>query len=714
VRRFLDYIFAPSRRDKADIQKINAMRAGFAGLSDDQLRAAGARAKDLLTLMAVTASVASRLLGLDMFDVQLRGTLALARGSIAEMQTGEGKTLAAVPAIAWYARQGSGVHVMTANDYLARRDAAWMGEIFHFLGLTVAHVQQGMTAAERRAAYACDITYATANEIGFDFLRDRLALRLEDQVQRPFAAAVIDEADSILIDEARIPLVIAGGDSDNSTFAGAADQVVRNFRAPVHCTVDVGSHNVALTDPGIAAVERAFACGNLYDQRNLNLLTAVQDSVHAHVLLRRDVDYVVKNGAVEMVDEFKGRIAQDRRWPAGLHTAVEIKEGVAAKRQGMILGSLTLGHLMALYPRICGMTGTAATQALEFQTVYELPVEVIPTNRPVIRVDQPDSVFVTKAEKEDAVLAEIRAAHQRGQPVLVGTGSVEESERLSQCLGMTLGGVPHHVLNARNDEREAAIIAQAGERGAVTISTNMAGRGTDIRLGAGAAELGGLCVIGTQKHESRRIDNQLRGRSGRQGDPGASRFFVSLEDDLLVKYGDLNPELGRDPDTVQRLVEGHHLDARMFMQKYDLPVEGQRHRIHTYRQSVLEGKTGCESDLERLVTLRTIDDLWADYLARIAEFRSSIPWLDFALGGVPYLTLDRRDPFYEYAQRIHQWFSEMEAALPAEIARRLAEAESGAVDPGERGAVWTYLTTDQPFGSFGQRLARGVARRFKK
>jgi preprotein translocase subunit SecA len=710
VRRFLDSLFAPSRRDGADIQKINAMRAGFAGLSDDQLRSAAARANDLLSLVAITAAVASRVLGLDMFDVQLRGTLALARGSIAEMQTGEGKTLAAVPAIAWFARQGKGVHVMTVNDYLARRDAAWMGEIYRFLGLTVAHVQQGMTPSERRAAYACDITYATANEIGFDFLRDRLALRLDDQVHRPFAAAVIDEADSILIDEARIPLVIAGGDTVDSAWAFAADQVVRGFHIPAHCTVDVGNHNVALTDIGIAAVEKAFGRGNLYDQHNLDLLTAVQDSLHAHVLLRRDVDYVVKNGAIEMVDEFKGRIAQDRRWPAGLHTAVEIKESVAEKRQGMILGSITLQHLAALYPQVCGMTGTAVTQALEFEKVYEVPVEVIPTNRPMIRVDHPDAVFATKAEKESAVVQEIRRIHGIGQPLLVGTGSVEESERLSQ----RLRDIPHQVLNARNDEHEAAIIAQAGERGAVTISTNMAGRGTDIRLGPGVAELGGLYVIGTQKHESRRIDNQLRGRAGRQGDPGGSRFFVSMEDDLLIKYGGLIPDLGRDPDTVQRLVEGHHLDARLFLQRYELPIEGQRHRIHSYRQSLLDGTSGCESDLARLVSLRTIDDLWADYLARVAEFRSGIPWLDWALEGIPGLTVDRRDALYEYAKKIHQWFPEMEAALPGEIARRLSEAEASGVDPAERGAVWTYLTTDRPFGSFSQRFARGLARRFKR
>ena len=709
MRQFLNSLFARPRRDGSAIQKINAMRAEYGRLSDPQLRALALQTRELLPLVAVTAVVASRVLGQDMFDVQLRGTLALARGNIAEMQTGEGKTLAAVPAVAWYAREGGGVHVMTVNDYLARRDAAWMGEIYRFLGLSVAHLQQGMSIAERRAAYASDITYATANEIGFDFLRDRLALRTDEQVQRPFGAAVIDEVDSILIDEARIPLVIAGGDSDNSALPYAADHLVRSFRTPSHCTVDPGAHNVALTDLGIAAVERAFGCGNLYEERNIWLLTAVQDSLHAHILLRRDVDYVVKNGVVEMVDGFKGRIAQDRRWPAGLHTAVEVKEGVATKRQGMILGSITLQHLMALYPRICGMTGTAATQAVEFEKIYGLQVETIPTNKPVIRVDHPDALFETRFEKEQAVLDEIRRAHQVGQPVLVGTGSVEESERLSGLLA----GVPHQVLNARNDEMEAGIIAQAGERGAVTISTNMAGRGTDILLGEGAAALGGLYVIGTQKYESRRIDNQLRGRSGRQGDPGCSRFFVSLEDDLLVKYRDLDPELGNDLDTIQRLVEGQNLDQRMFLQQYELAVEGQRHRIHSFRQAVLEGKTEYSPDLERLVALRTIDSLWSDYLARLAEFRSGLPWLSWGLTQAPMLSLDRRDPQYEFAQKIDQEFRELEADLPVQIAQRVAETQATGADPGERGAVWTYLTTDQPFGSWTSRLASGLRRKFR-
>ena len=709
MRKLLQSILAPSRHDSAQIERINALRAEFSNFSDDNLREA-AQTDDQLVLFAATAAIASRLLGQQMFDVQLRGALALARGSIAEMQTGEGKTLAAVPAVAWYARQGPGVHVMTANDYLARRDAAWMGGIYRFLGLSVGYLQQDMSPAARRDAYACDVLYATPNEIGFDFLRDRLALDLADQVQRPFAAAVIDEADSILIDEARIPLVIAGGDDgDETALAIAADQVVRSFRLRVHCTVDSGARNVALTDLGIAAVERAFGGGNLYEERNLGLLTAVQDALHAHVLLHRDIDYVVKNGAVEMVDEFKGRIALNRRWPAGLHSAVEVKERVAAKRQGRILGSVTLQHLIGLYPRVCGMTGTAATQALEFEKIYEMPVEVISTNRPLIRMDHPDAVFPTRREKERAVFDEIRLIHASGQPILVGTASVEESERLSRMLS----DVPHRVLNARQDEHEASIVAQAGEHGAVTISTNMAGRGTDIRLGAGVAELGGLHVIGTQKHESRRIDNQLRGRAGRQGDPGSSRFFVSLEDDLMHKYGGLDPRLGRDPNTVQRLVEGHNLDARVFLRQYETPIEGQRHRIHARRQEILDRTTPCTSELERLITLRTIDDLWSDYLARVAEFRTGLPWLEWGTGGTPFLTLDRRGAHYEYARKIHEWFTDMEASLPEDVARRVAEAESGSgVDPRERGAVWTYLTTDQPFGSFTERIIRGLRRKF--
>jgi preprotein translocase subunit SecA len=707
VPLFLNSILSAFDRDPARIQRINALRQRFANLPAEQFSTAAADISDGLEYIALVAVGASRVLRQEMFDVQLRGTLALIRGGIAEMQTGEGKTLAAVPAVAWMARSHQGVHVMTVNDYLARRDAAWMGEIYRMLGLTVGFVQQGMSPAERRAAYACDITYATANEIGFDVLRDRCALRLEDQVHRAFNAAVIDEADSILIDEARIPLVIAGGDTGDGGIAYAADRVVRNFQPSAHYTVDVGAHNVALTDDGILAVETAFGCGNLFDERNLRLHTAVQDALHAHGLLKCDVDYLVKDGAIEMVDEFKGRIALNRRWPAGLHTAVETKENLAPKSQGSILGSTTVQHLIALYPRVCGMTGTAATQSLEFARVYSMRVEVIPTNRPVLRVDHPDVLFPTKAAKEQAVIEEIRRVHATGQPILVGTASVEESERLSA----QLADVAHRVLNARNDEAEAAIVAQAGRRSAVTISTNMAGRGTDIVLGEGVAELGGLYVIGTNRHESRRIDNQLRGRAGRQGDPGCSRSFISLEDPLMVKYVELDPRYRGDPETIQRLVEGQHLDQRIFLHGYDVPVEGQRNKIHTYRQAVLEGRVECASDLERQITLRTIDDLWADYLEKLDDFRAGVPWRSYATT-TPYgVSMGHRDTQSTFLQQIDEWFPELEAAIPEEVARRLAEAEASGEGPRDRGAVWTYLTSDQPFGTWTERLLKGLRRK---
>lgn len=709
MRHFLRSFVASLDRDRSTIQRIGALRLEFDRLSDDQLRAAAARTKDLPRFMAAGAVAATRILGQDMHDVQLRGALALVRGSVAEMQTGEGKTLAAVPATAWFAREGKGVHVMTVNDYLARRDACWMGDIYRFLGLSVGYVQQGMTAVERRAAYACDITYATANEIGFDVLRDRLALRLDQQVHRPFATAVIDEVDSILIDEARIPLVIAGGDTGESALAYVADQVVRRLRPSVHYIVDAGAHNAALTDAGIRAAEDAFGCGNLFEQRNLQLHTAVQDSLEAYALLRRDVDYLVKEGAIEMVDEFKGRIALDRRWPAGLHTAVEVKESVASKSQGMVLGSTAIQQLVALYPRVCGMTGTAATQAIEFQTVYGLPVETIPTHLPVIRLDHPDVLFHTKAEKEEAVAAEIRRVHATGQPILVGTASVEEFERLSRILA----DLPHCVLNARNDEAEAAIVSEAGQRGAITVSTNMAGRGTDICLGEGVAALGGLYVIGKNRHESRRIDNQLRGRAGRQGDPGCSRFFVSLEDPLMVKYGDLNPLYSKDPASLQRLVGGQHLDQRQYLQRYDVPVEGQRNRIHSYRQAVLDGSIACRSDLERQITLRVVDDLWADYLARLEDFRAGIPWQSYAAVPGFFVGVDWRDPHFTFLRQIDEWFPKLEAAIPEEIAHRLAEAEAAGNVVGDRGAVWTYLTTDQPFGAWTERLLKGIRRKLR-
>ena len=685
---------------EARVPTIHQRRAELAKLSEADLKATGKSATDLLEVIAVTAAAARRVLSLDMFDVQFQGALALAAGKIAEMQTGEGKTLAAVPAIVWYARAGQGVHVMTVNDYLARRDAKWMGGIYEFLGLSAGYVQQGMSIEERKRAYSCDITYATPNEIGFDHLRDGLALYPREQVHRPFAVAVMDEADSILIDEARIPLVIAGGNLELEPLAYRVDRVTRGFYRYQHYTLDEYGRNIALTDAGIRAVERAFGCGNLFAEENLALLTAVQDSLHAHALLRRDVDYLVKDGAIESVDEFKGRIAQNRRWPAGLHTAIEAKEGVALKLQGRILGSVTLQNLVGLYPKVCGMTGTAATQAEEFRTIYGLEVEVIPTNRPVIRVDHPDELFDTRAEKERAVIEEIRRAHAAGRPVLAGTRSVEESERLSA----RLRDIPHQVLNARHEEEEAAMIARAGERGAVTISTNMAGRGTDIKLGTGVAELGGLYVIGTNRHESRRIDNQLRGRAGRQGDPGSSRFFISAEDDLFVKYGADLERLEHDPDSIQRLVEGQNLEIRQFLNKYESVIEGQRQKIGRLRQDILTGARPCDSELERLVSLATIDDLWSEFLAAITDLREGVQWLSW--GG--------RQPLYEYLTTVDALFQKLETQIHEEIPKRLAESNEQSLDPSQRGATWTYLTTDQPFGSWSERVMRGWVRKYQQ
>ncbi|HET9181481.1 MAG TPA: accessory Sec system translocase SecA2 [Candidatus Angelobacter sp.] len=723
---------------RQQIEEINALRVQLKQRSDADLRSFARSANRRVELIASAAAVAARVLGQEMFDVQLRGALALTEGRIVEMQTGEGKTLAAVPAVICYAQGRQGVHVMTVNDYLARRDAQWMRGIYEYFGLSVGYIQREMTTAERKQAYACDITYATANEIGFDFLRDQLALYADEQVHRPFAAAVIDEADSILIDEARIPLVIAGGDSTVQSLPYRVDAITRRFRCGVHFTVDEHRRNVALTDYGAQEAERAFRCGNLYEEQNLNLLCAIQDSLHAHAFLQRDVDYLVKDGAIQSVDEFKGRVIQDRRWPAGLHSAIEAKEGVALKKQGQVLGSITLQNLVALYPQICGMTGTAATQKRELKELYGLEVEIIPTNRPVIRVDHPDVLLPGKREKEEIVVDEIFAAHAIGRPVLVGTTSVEESERLSRRLRQA--GIPHHVLNARNEEEEAGIIALAGQRGSVTISTNMAGRGTDIQLGPGVAELGGLYVIGTNKHESRRIDNQLRGRAGRQGDPGSSRFFISLEDDLMQRFAGEGALQVKDPDAIQRVAEGQNLTIRQFLNKYESVIEGQRQLIQRYRQQILVGTRRdsagkdnfdqnadfgygddldrggeTESDVEtevtdvsgdpmpeteRLIRLATIDELWSDYLAEIADYRAGIDLVSWS-----------RDPLHEYLITVHQTFTKLRRKIEKESERRVSEAASSGTLPRQRGATWTYLTSDEPFGPATERIMRGLARK---
>jgi preprotein translocase subunit SecA len=725
------------RESEDQLRAIVRRRDELSGLTDDQLKSTAKgmrRDADVVETFALAAVIAERVLGLHMFDVQILGALALQRGHIAEMQTGEGKTLAAVPAVIWYARMGRGTHVLTANDYLARRDAMWMRGIYDWFGLSVGHISQNMPAEQRRASYLCDVTYATANEVGFDYLRDGLARSAEELVQRAFAFAVIDEADSILIDEARIPLVIAGGVPEDSAEAYRVDSVVAELRPHLHYSLDEFARNAQLTDAGIQRVEGALGCGSLFDEQNLRTLTAVQDALHAHTLLRRNVDYVVKQGSIEMVDEFKGRIVQDRRWPAGLQSAVEAKERLRLKTQGRILGSITVQSLTRMYERICGMTGTAATQASEFWKVYKLRVTAIPTNRPVIRQDLPDVVYADKEARSRALAEEIRKVHETGRPILVGTASVEESEVLSRSLQSA--GIQHSVLNARNDEAEAEIIAQAGAPGAVTVSTNMAGRGTDILLGGNppkdrgkVVQLGGLYVIGTTRHEARRIDNQLRGRAGRQGDPGASRFFISLDDDLLVRFGIAgNPDI----DSVQRTAEGQNLEIRETLWKYDCAVEHHRSEVSDLRRKVLLSpdwslrsmapeEQYCEliqaigrDPLEkagRQLALAIIDDLWADYLANVAELRGGIHWASWTGG----------DPLYKFLTGEREIYADFQECLREEIAEAFATAEirNSAIhfpegERIERGATWTYITTDQPFGMLADRIMKGLKRKLSK
>jgi preprotein translocase subunit SecA len=734
LKRFFGLV---DREHEANLLAIVRRREELSALPDDRIKSAATglrNSPDVVEVFALTAVIAERVLGLRMFEVQLSGALVLQRGHIAEMQTGEGKTLAAVPTVVWYALHGRGVHVLTANDYLARRDAMWMGGIYEWFGLSVAHISQHMIAAERRAAYLYDVTYATANEVGFDYLRDGLARTAGELIQRPFAFAVIDEVDSILIDEARIPLVIAGGVPEDPMLASRADSVVAALRPRAHYFVDEFARNVQLTDAGIRRVEGALGCGSLFDEPNFRILTAVQDALHAHALLKRDIDYVVKNGSVELVDEFKGRIAQNRRWPAGLQSAIEAKERVGLKTQGRILGSITVQNLVGMYEHICGMTGTAATQTEEFWKIYKLPVTVIPTNRPIIRKDLPDILYADKNARNRALLKQIQSVHRTGRPILVGTASVESSEQLSAQL--ETAGIPHSVLNAKNDAAEAEIIAQAGALGAVTISTNMAGRGTDILLGGNppqtrqpVVELGGLYVIGTTRHEARRIDNQLRGRAGRQGDPGTSRFFISLEDDLLVRFGiEGNP----DVESVQRTAESQNLEIRETLWKYESVIEHHRREVYSLRHQILlslDGSIGSmlpeeqygallesvgEGALEtagRRLALAVIDDVWADYLANVAELRGGIHWVSW--GG--------RDPLYEFLTGARDIYDDFHFRVKEDIANAFAAAEirNGEIqfqDEAlfERGATWTYLTTDQPFGLLGERIMKGIRRKFLK
>ncbi len=697
---------------------------------------------------ALALEAARRATGLAAHDVQIVAGLAMADGKIAELPTGEGKTLAAVFTAAFFALSGRPVHVLTFNDYLARRDAAWMGPAYRLLGLSVGTVQEGMDKPAKRAAYACDVVYATAKEAGFDYLRDRLAYEPGELVHRPLAAALVDEADSILIDEARIPLVISGAAGAVATDAPLLASIVRGLEPGRDFETDAERANVFPTDAGIRRIEALTGRGNLFAPENEALLGAVHCALHARALLERDVDYIVRAGRVEIVDEFTGRVMDKRHWPDGLQAAVEAKEGVRRGSEGAILGSITLQHFFRLYPTLCGMTATAAPSARELKEFYGLGVVVVPSHEPCVRADLPDVVFTHKAPKLEALVREIAGVHAAGRPVLVGTASVRESEELAEALDRA--GVPCEVLNARNDELEASVIARAGAPGAVTISTNMAGRGTDIKLGGPneeererVAALGGLYVIGTNRHESRRIDDQLRGRSGRQGDPGSSRFFISLEDDVFERYG-LGPRLfaryrlERRPEAVddavlrreilhgQRVIEGRNLDVRRALWNYTTLVDTQRSIVAGWRDAVFAPRAGEETPfrpapelagagaarfgraefdrIARRAALFHIDRIWADHLAWLADLRE----------GIHLVSLGRKEPLAEFQKAATEAFLELEEKIGAATGETLEAlvGREGPVDLEAEGlkgpsSTWTYLVNEDQLG-WGVELLKGT------
>jgi len=685
---------------------INELEPAMRRLSDQELAAKTAEFKQrlaqgatlddlLIEAFAVVREVARRTLNMRHFDVQLIGGMVLHQGKIAEMKTGEGKTLVATLPAYLNALEGKGVHIVTVNDYLAKRDAEWMGQIYRFLGLSVGVIVHDLDDEERRRAYACDITYGTNNEFGFDYLRDNMKFRLEDCVQRGHNYAIVDEVDSILIDEARTPLIISGPSEESTDKYYKINRIIPKLvRGEVikgkepgevyttgDYTVDEKARTVALTEEGVAKVEKLLGIGNLYDPANIEINHHVQQALRAHVLFHRDKDYVVKDGQVIIVDEFTGRLMPGRRWSDGLHQAIEAKEGVRIERENQTLATITFQNYFRMYKKLAGMTGTAETEAAEFEKIYKLEVVVIPTNRPLIRIEYPDIVYRTEEEKFRNAAKEIKACYERGQPVLVGTISVEKSEKLSNILKRM--GVKHEVLNAKHHEREAYIVAQAGRKGAVTVSTNMAGRGTDILLGGNpefmtkeaclkdrlaeplpkgqeayvsdqhyyyfqhqgqfyrvprpkwdeifarykaqcdrehdeVVALGGLHIVGTERHEARRIDNQLRGRAGRQGDPGSSRFYLSLQDDLLRIFGgeriqNLMLRLGMEEDVpiesklitrriaaAQKAVEAQNFAARKHLLEYDDVMNKQRIAIYGWRRQLLEGQDQRERILEMI------------------------------------------------------------------------------------------------------------------
>ena len=619
------------------VDRINQLEVSIGKLSDDQLLAKtsefkarlneGATLDDILPeAFAVVREAGLRTLKMRHFDVQMIGGIVLHEGRIAEMKTGEGKTLVATLPIYLNSLEGKGSHVVTVNDYLAKRDSEWMGTIYEFLGLTVGRIYHDMPEEERREAYNCDVTYGTNNEFGFDYLRDNMKFSSEQFVQRELNFAIVDEVDSILIDEARTPLIISGPAEESTLKYNEACKVIPKLRKEKDFQVDEKAKTAALNDEGIGTVEKILDIENLYDPQNIEILHCIQQALKAHALFKNEVDYVVNDGEVVIIDEFTGRMMPGRRYSDGLHQALEAKEGVKIENENQTLASITFQNYFRMYGKLSGMTGTADTEAEEFNSIYNLEVIVAPTNKEMVRDDCSDLIYRTEQEKFDALIEEIRGCNETGQPVLVGTISIEKSEQLSHHLKKY--GIKHNVLNAKHHEKEAEIIAQAGHKKGVTIATNMAGRGTDIVLGDGVSELGGLHITGTERHESRRIDNQLRGRSGRQGDPGSSRFYLSLEDDLMRIFGSEkisgimeklgmengqpieHPMVSKAVANAQKKVEAHNFDIRKHLLEYDDVMNKQREVFYSLRREILKNENHREMLLEMAEEL--VDELLDD------------------------------------------------------------------------------------------------------
>ncbi len=657
------------------VQRINSFEAQISGFSEEALRGKTAEFRERLTkgetldqilpeAFAVMREVSVRVLKMRHFDSQLVGGLALHKGKIAEMATGEGKTLSATLPVYLNALSGHGVHVVTVNDYLAKRDREWMGPLYEYLGLTIGVIQHGSTPEDRKAAYHSDITYGTNNEFGFDFLRDNMVRRMDQRVQRELNYAIVDEVDSILVDEARTPLIISGPSDESTDKYYKIDKIIPSMMKDEDYQVEEKTRTVSLTEKGVKKAEEALHVENLYDPSNVELVHHVNQGLRAHTLFKVDVDYVVKDGEVLIVDEFTGRLMPGRRYSDGLHQALEAKEGVKVEEENQTLATITFQNYFRMYNKLSGMTGTAQTEAQEFHTIYKLDVVVIPTNRPMIRKNFPDRIYRTEREKFNAVVNEIAELHKKGQPVLVGTVSIEKSEHLSNLLRKA--HIIHNVLNAKYHEMEAEIIKNAGQKGTVTIATNMAGRGTDIVLGEGVKELGGLHVLGTERHEARRIDNQLRGRSGRQGDPGSSRFYLSMEDDLMRIFGSEriaglmqrmgmeegeeieHPFISRAIETAQTRVEGRNFEIRKHLLDYDDVMNHQREVIYAERKKVLEGA-----------------DLKEHFTGMIEEVVDSL-----TAGYSP----DQENGFQELTERVRQIFPLSLEGLQGQHADEMAES----------------------------------------